>query len=243
MARQRSSFMGALLFRHRLAVIGGFFLVAAVGVVGVARHENGGAGMALPSDTISGATGADALCWAFSAVACILAFAVRTWGEAHLGAAVYGQTASTTLVTSGPFGYVRHPLYVGTWLFFAGAIAPYLPFAATVVLAGLFAMALRAVAVHEEGALDTTHGEAWRRYCAHVPRLWGVAVAGWKSDGVVPQLSHWALAAFSNLGMLALGSFRLVRAAGIDFVGLRAATFGALVLWLTVVVVRRLRQR
>lgn len=224
--------MGALLFRHRLAVILGFFVVAALVAVVVARLVPGVV-VGDPSSPL----------WIPSGCVCLLAFVVRTWGEARVGAAVYGQTASARLVTSGPFSLVRHPLYVGTWLFFAGATAPYLPVVAVLVVGALFALALRAIAVHEEVALEHTHGDAWRAYAARVPRLLGVPRAGGDTDGVVVGVGDWFVAALSNVGMLSIGAYRVVTGAGVAFFGLRFLTLLGLLLWLAVVVVRRLRRR
>lgn len=227
--------MGAALFRHRLAVIVGFFVFAIAIAVVLARLA--------PGDV---AIGRASSAWAPSGVACVLAFVVRAWGEARVGAAVYGQVASTRLVTSGPFSLVRHPLYVGTWLFFAGATAPYLPLVAVIVLDLAFALALRAIAVHEEAGLHATHGAAWTAYAARVPRFLGVPRGrpdGDGGDGVVVGVGDLAVAALSNVGMLALGAFRVVTGAGVDFVGLRSLTLLGLLVWFGVVVVRRLRRR
>jgi protein-S-isoprenylcysteine O-methyltransferase Ste14 len=224
--------MGAALFRHRLAVIIGFFVLAIVTAVVVARLVPG-----------VGAVGRASSAWVPSGVACVLAFVVRTWGEARVGAAVYGQSASTRLVTSGPFSLVRHPLYVGTWLFFAGATAAYLPLVAAVVFDVAFALALRAIAVHEEAGLHATHGDAWTAYAARVPRFLGVPRGQGDGDGVVVGAADWAVAALSNVGMLALGGFRIATGAGVDFVGLRSLTLLGLLVWFAVVVVRRLRRR
>ena len=226
--------MGAALFRHRLAVIVGFFALAIVTAIVVARL--------VPGAVVVGPASA---AWAPSGIACVLAFAVRTWGEARVGAAVYGQSASSRLVTSGPFSLVRHPLYVGTWLFFAGATAPYLPLAAAIALDVAFALALRAIAVHEEVGLQATHGEAWAAYAARVPRFVGLPRSGGEDggDGVVVGAGAWAIAALSNVGMLSLGGYRVVSGAGVDFVGLRSLTLLGLTVWFVVVVVRRLRRR
>jgi protein-S-isoprenylcysteine O-methyltransferase Ste14 len=222
--------MGIHLFRHRLAVILGFFVVAVVAAVVVARGS-GGAGI-----------GPSSPWFAPSGLLCIVAFALRAWGEARVGAAVYGQRASARLVTSGPFARMRHPLYVGTWLFFVSSTAPYLPVVVAVVLAVGFAAALRAIAMHEEQELEQTHGDDWRRYAAAVPRFLGVPRAV-VDDGVVVDGRAWAMAALSNLGMVALGLYRLATGAGFAFRGLRTLTLLAVVAWLVVVIIRRRRQQ
>jgi protein-S-isoprenylcysteine O-methyltransferase Ste14 len=224
--------MGAALFRHRLAVIVGFFALAIVTAFVVARLNPGDA-----------AIGPASQAWLPSGIACVLAFVLRASGEARVGAAVYGQRASTRLVTSGPFSLARHPLYVGTWLFFAGATAPYLPLVAAVAFDVAFAIALRAIAVHEEAALQAAHGDAWTAYAARVPRFLGLPRAGGGDDGVVVGARDHAVAALSNVGMLVLGGFRVLTGVGFDFVGLRLLTLSGLVVWFVVVVVRRWLRR
>jgi protein-S-isoprenylcysteine O-methyltransferase Ste14 len=227
--------MGATLFRHRLAVIVGFFALSIVVAVVIARAAGDGATAGLQASTTLP-----------SGLVCLLAFAVRTWGEARVGAAVYGQQASARLVTSGPFSLVRHPLYVGTWLFFVGATAPYLPVVVAAAFAVLFAAALRAIAVHEETGLEAAHGDAWRAYAARVPRLVGLprrSEGPLAADGVVVRGADVAVAAVSNVGMLVLGAYRVAKGAGVDFVGLRSLTGLGLGAWFVVVVVRRLRRR
>jgi protein-S-isoprenylcysteine O-methyltransferase Ste14 len=224
--------VGAALFRHRLAVILGFFVVAA--------------GLAIVLHRDAGAVAPQQSPWFLtSGLVCLVAFAFRTTGEARVGGAVYGQQASPRLVTSGPFRLLRHPLYAGTWLFFVGAVAPYLPIVVVAVLALLFAAALRGIAVHEEHGLLAVHGAAWERYAAAVPRFVGVprAVAGDVDvDAAVPSSAAWSGAALSNLGMLSLGLYRVVVGAGFNFRGLGLLNVTCLLVWLGVVVVRRLRR-
>jgi protein-S-isoprenylcysteine O-methyltransferase Ste14 len=226
--------MGALLFRHRLAVILGFFGVAVAVVIIVARGAE--------AEGISTTIGPRSPLFLPSGVGCLLAFGLRAWGEARVGAAVYGQRASSRLVTSGPFAVVRHPLYVGTWLFFAASTAPYLPPAVAAVLGLAFAVVLRTIAVFEEGELERVHGDGWRRYAGAVPRFVGLPRAGLDADGVVVTVRDWGLACLSNVGMLAIGGYRVVVGAGAGFRGLPTLTLVAVMLWLVVVVVRRFRR-
>jgi protein-S-isoprenylcysteine O-methyltransferase Ste14 len=229
--------MGAALFRHRLAVILGFFVVALVVVVARQRVGVELAPQRSPLFLPSG-------------LVCLLAFAFRTTGEARVGAAVYGQQASAQLVTGGPFRLLRHPLYAGTWLFFVGATAPYLPVVVLAVAAALFALALRAIALHEEAGLAAVHGGTWARYAAAVPRFVGVPrgvpvddhAAVTAVPASAPTASALAAAALSNLGMLSLGAYRVVVGVGAGSRGLGLLNVTCLLLWLVVVVVRRLRR-
>ena len=47
---------------------------------------------------------------------------IRFWGVAHAGGATRTRNVGAPeLVTSGPFGYVRNPLYIGNMVMYAGA--------------------------------------------------------------------------------------------------------------------------
>ena len=76
---------------------------------------------------------------------------------------VSGDQRLTTVVTSGAFRYVRHPLYLGSILIYLGM---------TVSTASLFCLALLVVIIlfynyiagYEEKLLETKMGEAYARY-------------------------------------------------------------------------------
>jgi protein-S-isoprenylcysteine O-methyltransferase Ste14 len=228
--------MGAQLFRHRLAVIVGFFLVAGlVAFVGGRRPD------LIPLATTITLVGLKPA-FLVAGLGCLVAFALRASGEARLGAAVYGQSASSRVVTSGPFRVMRHPLYAGTWLFFTSAAAPYLAPLLAAVFAVAFAACLRLIAIHEETELRAAHGDAWDRYASAVPRFVGVPRAV-DDDGLATTARSWALAALSNLGLLSLGLYRVLVATGGNFKGAGLFNVLCLTLWLVVVVVRRVKRR
>ncbi len=76
---------------------------------------------------------------------------------------VSGSQRPTTVVTSGAFRYVRHPLYLGSILIYFGM---------TVSTASIFCLALLVVIIlfynyiagYEEKLLETKMGEAYARY-------------------------------------------------------------------------------
>jgi protein-S-isoprenylcysteine O-methyltransferase Ste14 len=214
-------------------VILGFFAVAlVVAVVHVRALASASSERFVPSSSMFVVTGA----------LCLLAFLLRTTGEARVGSAVYGQGAAGHVVTSGPFRLLRHPLYAGTWLFFVASTTPYLPAVVAAVLALAFALALRAIAVHEEAHLHDRHGDAWRRYAAAVPRFLGVPRAV-DDDGISVTAAALAAAALSNLGMLSLGVYRVVTGLGLHLRGLGLVNVLAIGLWVLIVVVRRFGAR
>jgi len=76
----------------------------------------------------------------------------------------------TELITSGPFGLVRHPLYDSIlMLWIGGALALLSPLMA--VGAAAFVPAIRMRALAEERLLARHFGDAWSAYAARVPML------------------------------------------------------------------------
>lgn len=100
---------------------------------------------------------------------------LRTWGSAYLGAPVVRDAAmqGNRVVASGPYRYVRNPLYWGTFVHTL-ALALLMPPSGAVfaiVLTGLFELRL---ILAEEAFLTEKLGETYRQYRAQVPRLLGL---------------------------------------------------------------------
>lgn len=110
----------------------------------------------------------------FSGAALVLALAsaLRTWGTAYLGRSVVydPQVRSETLVSDGPYRYVRNPLYLGTLLTGIG-LGVLAPPAGWVALVGGLWLLIRRLVGREEAFLVERHGETFRRYRRAVPRL------------------------------------------------------------------------
>ena len=81
-------------------------------------------------------------------------------------------TPPTTLVTGGPYGYVRNPLYLAAAVVCVGIVTVYSPWSAgTVVRAMFVALLVHAAVVRlEEPRTLRNLGPIYEEYCRRVPR-------------------------------------------------------------------------
>jgi protein-S-isoprenylcysteine O-methyltransferase Ste14 len=96
---------------------------------------------------------------------------LRLWGVRQIG--VISRTRSDRLgplVDTGPFAYVRNPLYLGNILLWAGfASAARIPWAAPLLVL-LLALEYHAIVRWEERLLASRLGPAYEGYLSRVPR-------------------------------------------------------------------------
>jgi protein-S-isoprenylcysteine O-methyltransferase Ste14 len=96
---------------------------------------------------------------------------LRLWGVRHIG--VISRTRSDRLgglVTSGPFAFVRNPLYLGNIALWTGfTVAARLPWLAPLFVA-ILAVNYHAIVRWEEGLLAERLGNPYRDYLSQVPR-------------------------------------------------------------------------
>ena len=105
----------------------------------------------------------------------LLGESIRFWGVSIAGAETRttGTVGGTYLITTGPFAYVRNPLYVGNMLMYAGvgvmsmALFPWLLICACL----WFYMQYTLIISREEEYLTGHFGAAYDEYRSHVPRL------------------------------------------------------------------------
>ena len=146
-----STKIGAWLFRHRTAIPVPFALALLLLRVGEAPFS-----------------------WTLVAAGVVLTMAgewLRLAAVMHIG--VISRTRSERLgplVTTGPFGFVRNPLYIGNALIWVGfALTSRLVWAAPLVGVLLIAE-YHEIVRWEERLLESRFGDAYRDYAASVPR-------------------------------------------------------------------------
>lgn len=98
---------------------------------------------------------------------------LRLWGVAIAGSETRttGPVGGSFLITTGPFAYVRNPLYLGNLLMYVGiGIMAAVPILALAALMFFFAQYSLIVSLEEEYLLKV-YGDEFVRYCTHVPRF------------------------------------------------------------------------
>lgn len=100
-----------------------------------------------------------------------LGLALRVWARRYIGEHTRGSVHDAdTLVTAGPYAYLRHPLYVSNTAFACGLVLLWLgitPLAAPfVVVVVLFEVALSRA---EDRFLEGLFGDAWRAWAKGTP--------------------------------------------------------------------------
>ena len=127
--------------------------------------------------------------------------ALRFWSVHHIGA--ISRTRSDRLgplVATGPFAFVRNPLYIGNIALWAGfaVIAQLLWLAPAIVL--LLAFEYHAIVRWEETLLAARLGEAYREYCRRV-HAW---LPSWqvRAASRPPTTFSWRQTLFSERGTL-----------------------------------------
>jgi len=128
----------------------------------------------------------DGLIWPLGASIFLLGFVFRVWAQQHIQRHL---KVSRCLVTTGPYSFVRNPLYIGNILMcLAATVVSELPWLVPVTL--LWCAVVYSIVVrYEEGQLLRRYGQSYRRYMLEVPRWF-------------PLIQH-----FRNMGLIS-GHFR-----------------------------------
>lgn len=136
---------------------------------------------------------------------------IRFWGVSYAGSETRttGAVGGTQLVTSGPYSYVRNPLYVGNILMYVGigvmsnALMPYLP----LVALAYFVFQYSGIVSLEEEYLARTFPN-WEEYKANVGRFVPRMKAFDTGDKLQPDFPRAIRSERSTF--IALGSIYLV---------------------------------
>ncbi len=142
--------------------------------------------------------------WAFYAGGGVVlgGLAVRMWAVRRIG--TISRTRANRqgpLITSGPYAWVRNPLYVGNWLLWTGCVLLSELLWMLPVAWAIFALQYGAIAAYEESRLRGHYGAAYDEYARVVPRWMPRAGPRWTSR--IPPTAHpWPEVVFSERGTL-----------------------------------------
>jgi protein-S-isoprenylcysteine O-methyltransferase Ste14 len=104
----------------------------------------------------------------------LIGLSLAIWGRKTMtrsGTNVNPRQPTTALVLTGPFRYIRNPLYVAMFLMYTGLALLINTAWMIVLIAILFPLMHWGVVLREERYLERKFGEAYSRYCA-VTRRW-----------------------------------------------------------------------
>ena len=105
----------------------------------------------------------------------LLGEGIRFWAILHAGGATRTrQVGANELVSSGPYGYVRNPLYLGNMLLYGGVVfiaaGPWM-WEMLLIAMVFFTFQYSLIISLEEKKLRELFGQAYDEYSAHVPRI------------------------------------------------------------------------
>jgi protein-S-isoprenylcysteine O-methyltransferase Ste14 len=136
-----------------------------------------------------------------AAIVCAAAGAwLRVWGTATLGEDVMSDQSfrGDGVAASGPYRFLRNPLYVGSWLNTLALAILMRPSGAVFAVVGIVAFQMRLI-LGEEAFLREKLGAAYVEYCAAVPRLLPrFKVRGSRFEG---KTAMWGRAAVAEVYM------------------------------------------
>lgn len=118
---------------------------------------------------------------------------IRFWGVSWAGSETRttGAVGGTNLIISGPFAYVRNPLYVGNILMYFGlgvmsfAVFPYLQ----IIAISFFILQYHLIVGEEESFLEKKFGEQYKRFVENVPRFFPRLTPYKDENNIQPKVS------------------------------------------------------
>ena len=179
--------------------------------------------LALPAVVLAAAGKPSAFSIATGLPLAFLGEAIRMWAVGYSGATTRSdRVTAPSLVTAGPYAYVRNPLYVGNVLTAAGFAVAFTGKNSAAVRAALVAGSLAAIVgvyavivPHEEAYLRATFGRAFDEYTERVPPVVPLVEPAEPQHGsydpdVIPQAESRTFLTFG--AMLAVLAFKALRA-------------------------------
>jgi protein-S-isoprenylcysteine O-methyltransferase Ste14 len=135
--------------------------------------------------------------------AAALAFVLRLWGTAYLGATTVfnAEMQAGRVLADGPYRRMRNPLYLGSFLTIV-AIAVLMPPSGAIVSLILLAVFLLRLILGEEAFLAPRLGESYAAYLKAVPRLFPSPWPRVASGGRKPEWLRALLGEIFPLGVL-----------------------------------------
>jgi protein-S-isoprenylcysteine O-methyltransferase Ste14 len=101
---------------------------------------------------------------------------------------LYNAQRAGTLATTGPYGYVRHPQYLGFIAIMFGFLVQW-PTLITLVMFPILVTVYVQLAKREEAEVRAEIGRAWDEYAATTP---GFIPRFWRPSGKLPGSPHSA---------------------------------------------------
>ncbi len=152
-------------YRFRSAVFAGIFALGFLGGWGVSVATNGRYVAAFADIGSHWGRRGLAISAAIALAIAIGAMALRVWGASYLSASTVWDEdpQDQVLVQSGPFAFVRHPLYFGNLLLALGLGAA-APFAGWIFIFAASVLFINALIHYEEDGLKKRHGSAYDAY-------------------------------------------------------------------------------
>jgi len=139
--------------------------------------------------------------WIVGLAPFVAGVALRVWAQRHLK---YRLRVDHGLATTGPYAFMRNPVYVGNLLILAGlCVTCELPWMIPLVC-GWAAIVYDSAVRFEEVRLRKRHGDAYAAYCGRVHRWWPRAPSAGAMVPSAETVCTWARAAAVEWQCLAL---------------------------------------
>lgn len=125
----------------------------------------------------------DSIIWPLGVGIILVGIALRIWAQQHLH---HRLRVHKQFTTTGPYEFVRNPLYIGNVIICVGAsIISELLWLIPITFfwcIGTYSIVIR----YEEKSLLNRYGDTYRRYLLEVPR-WALKISSLKNMGLIEQ--------------------------------------------------------